>query len=293
MSDILIPSTYNYIAVFLTFNCNLACSCCINAYTGINRKREQLLGEEWVWALSRIVGRQDLPITIGGGEPTLHKDFYAIVNALHEAKLKSKIRSDLDLLTNARFNITEFMGCVSPEIFKRSAPYASIRVSYHPETMYKDIIIAKVRTLLDNGYRVGIWSVNHPHTQHHLSGFGKECDYRGIDFRLKEFLGMSHGKMYGTYKYEHSCDGKQYNKKVLCKTSELIIGPEGNVYRCHADLYEQREPIGNIMDEKFVIEDIYRPCGRYGECNPCDVKVKFDRYQIMGHTSVDITEVIC
>ena len=31
-----------------------------------------------------------------------------------------------------------------------------------------------------------------------------------------------------------------------------------------------------------------RPCDVYGHCNPCDIKVKTNRFQEFGHTSVQI-----
>ena len=48
----------------------------------------------------------------------------------------------------------------------------------------------------------------------------------GIDFRFKEFLGEYEGKLYGEYLYEGACD-KNFKKQVLCKTTELIMGPDG------------------------------------------------------------------
>ena len=37
--------------------------------------------------------------------------------------------------------------------------------------------------------------------------------------------------------------------------------------------------------------DEYRDCYVYGDCNPCDVKVKTNRFQQFGHTSVDIIDI--
>ncbi|MBI5232727.1 MAG: radical SAM protein, partial [Deltaproteobacteria bacterium] len=42
---------------------------------------------------------------------------------------------------------------------------------------------------------------------------------------------------------------------------------------------------------KFDIEDIFRVCHVFGHCNPCDIKVKTNRFQQWGHTSVEIKEV--
>ncbi len=112
----------------------------------------------------------------------------------------------------------------------------------------------------------------------------------GIDFRVKDFLGCYKNKLYGTYHYKDACL-KKIRKSCLCKTTELILAPNGKVYRCHSDLYEGREPIADILDKNFKIEDIYRPCNNYGHCNPCDIKVTTNRLQRFGHTSVDIIDI--
>ena len=285
MKEIKLPTSYNYIAVFLTFMCNLKCSYCINANDTIDRRRRLLSGQEWVNALDCITSRPDLPLTLGGGEPTLHPDFYFIVNELHD------LGHYMDLLTNSMFHVDVFMRQVGPEVFKRDAPYASIRVSYHPETMVAESVIYRVKKLLDKGYYVGIWSVDHPRYKGKIEEFAARCSKEGIDFRLKEFLGMYEGKLYGNYRYPGACRGDEAGK-VMCKTTELIIGPNGNVYRCHADLYLDHTPIGHIMDENFFVKDIHRPCNIYGYCNPCDNKSpKYNRFQEKIHCSIHITDM--
>ncbi len=278
--DIEIPEHYNYIAAFLTLSCNLTCSYCINRFGVLGAGRRHLTGEEWVRALNRIRSRPDLPITLQGGEPTLHKDFYYIVN---------NIREDLniDLLTNLQFDVHEFMERISPDRIKRDAPYASIRVSFHPEVMELEPLAEKVLVLQNAGYSIGIWGVMHPSQEKEILEAQAYCKGLGIDFRLKEFLGEYQGKMYGTYRYPGACD-KEFEKTVQCRTTELIMGPDGSVYRCHSDLYEGRTPVGNITDPAYRIEDIFRPCEVFGHCNPCDIKVKTNRFQVFGHTSVEI-----
>lgn len=76
-----------------------------------------------------------------------------------------------------------------------------------------------------------------------------------------------------------------------CKTTELIVGPTGDVYRCHSDLYESRTPVGHLADSEFDIEEVYKPCYIFGHCNPCDIKVKTNRFQEFGHTSVSIKDI--
>ena len=77
----------------------------------------------------------------------------------------------------------------------------------------------------------------------------------------------------------------------MCKSSELLIDPSGDRYKCHRDLYAKENPLGNILDENFEVEDKFIYCNQYGHCHPCDVKVKTDYKQELGHTSVEIKEI--
>src|SRR3989344_1651357 len=117
------------------------------------------------------------------------------------------------------------------------------------------------------------------------------CLDEGIEFRIKEFTGEYMGKKYGDYsKYPDSSFCSE-TKNCLCKTSELLIAPDGRVYKCHRDLYAEEFQIGNITFPEFEIEDTFRQCKNYGTCHPCDVKVKTDYKQKLGHTSVEIKDI--
>lgn len=43
--------------------------------------------------------------------------------------------------------------------------------------------------------------------------------------------------------------------------------------------------------KSFAELEKFRPCEFYGNCNPCDVKVKTDRFQVFGHTSCEIQHI--
>ena len=275
-----IPGSYNYIGVFLTLNCNLRCSYCINRFGSLARRGRMLTVSEWVRGLNRIMSRSDLPLSIQGGEPTLHPEFYQIING---------IRPDfnIDLLTNLHLDVDTFMAKIPPSRIKRQAPYASIRVSYHPETMNFAELKEKILKLLAGGYSVGVWSVDHPAWGMEIARARAECTRVGIDFRVKEFLGVYQGRKFGTYRYANAVDNNR-NCRVDCRTTELLIDPTGHIYRCHNDLYAGRLPIGNLLDSSFRIDESFRVCDHFGSCNPCDVKTKTNRFQQFGHTSVEI-----
>lgn len=280
MKDINIPKTYNYIAVFLTLACNYRCSYCINYFESGKFDKKAIGGKDWVKGLNRIVSRDDLPITLQGGEPSIHKDFIYILN-----NIKPGLK--IDILTNIQFDVDKFIKEVDPERLRRDAPYASIRVSYHPQVMDMDETFLKVLKMQESGFSVGIWGVIHPMQKDIIIDARERAQKIGIDFRTKEFLGDYNGSLHGTYRYEGACD-KKFRKKCLCRTTELIIGPSGAVYRCHSDLYEGRPPIGSILDPDFELRDIFRPCGWFGHCNPCDIKIKTNRHQVYGWNSVKI-----
>ena len=287
-----IPDSYNYLSAFLTMRCNLNCSFCLNAFDKTFKRDnfEELSGKEWVEGLNKIQSRKGVPITLGGGEPSLHNDFIYIINNL-------KHELEIDILTNLSWGkkgIERFILKVNPERIRRESPYASIRVSYHPEQMGDGKkLVENSKRLQDAGFSIGIWSVLYPSSKQ-LSAINQmqfRCKDAGLDFRLKEFTGEFKKELYGDYsKYTNSAF-QENTKKCLCKTSELLIGSNGDVYRCHRDLFSKEFPIGNIMEETFRIREEYIPCEKYGQCHPCDVKVKTNYKQELGHTSVDIKDI--
>lgn len=271
MKSIILPVDYNYIGVFLTLRCNLNCDYCINKQSKLI-VREELSGRDWIKGLSRIRTRSDLPITLQGGEPTLHKDFYAIAGYFEDTK-------HFDLLTNGSFDVDEFINWIMPDLFNRQAKYANIRFSYH-KNMNATALAIKVWNLQKEGYSVGVWGLSNNDNREIKS----LCAGLNIDFRVKEYLDKSHG----TYKYPEGLSNKL--KRVLCKPSELLIAPDGLIYRCHSDLYAARNPIGYILDKEIKFPD-YLLCDYFGDCNPCDLKLKTNRFQEYGHCSVEIKEI--
>jgi len=277
MNKIGLPKSYNYIAAFLTLRCNMSCPYCINRF-GEMHKYTEMSGDDWVRGLSRIETRPDLPITFQGGEPTIHPDFFDIVTLLHHGQY-------MDLLTNGLFDIDEFIEKVDQLAFKRPSPYANIRFSFHKDTDAMGLSM-KVWYLQRHRYSVGIWGLDHPNMKERNKSMANLCKWMGIDFRIKEYLDDTHG----TYKYPDAIIGAAF-KTVLCRPSELLIAPDGRIFRCHSDLYAGVNSVAHITDEVVEIKDEFRPCDRFGECNNCDVKQKFDRFQAPNHTSVEIKDI--
>ncbi len=271
-----------YIGVFLTFHCGYSCSYCLNRHGDLTHCKE-LTAAEWIEGLNRLRIEREwmVPITLQGGEPSMHEGFAEVINGL---------RYDfyLDLLTNLDFDVDDFMGRVPPALWcQRNVPYPPIRVSYHPECVDLNILLAKALKMQLGRYPIGIYGVEHP--MFDLDEIKRLCEHLKIDFRTKEFLGMHEDKIYGTYKYPEAVSG--VFKKVFCKMTELLIAPDGNLHRCHRDLYSGENPLGNLMDDDLKIEFKFRECENFGSkngCNPCDVKIKNNRFQEFGTCSAEI-----
>lgn len=352
LPDIKIPDFVQYIGVFLTLDCNLNCSFCINEpdQSGDRRKyfsqtgtKKRLSPAQWAAGLSRLNSSNDLPITLQGGEPTVYSypsekhAFYKIFSNLHTSQ-------KFDLLTNLQFNPEEFVDRMNGnlDLFLRKAPYPSIRVSYHPIEMDRaakgrgiENIIEKALELKKLGFKIssdksisdfGVYMVAHQDNLPYEKKARELCYKNGIPFELKEFLGPLEDNAYsGTYKYPFSTNYRgAKNISCECRTSEVLIAPNGYIYRCHHDLYTSASqllplpepdttffpewkdaiksakikypPVAHILDPELQFEYSFRPCTAYGKCIPCDTKVKNNRFQSLNdkgvaHTSVDIRKV--
>ena len=277
-----------YCGLFLTYQCATHCDYCLNRHHGVIQNNSGMLPAMcWVSFLNSLELPPDLPVTLQGGEPTSHPGFYTLVN---------EVRSDIkmDLLTNLSFSVDEFIANVPLWRFGRESPYASVRISYHHQFSDPEEITRKSLKLMNAGYRIGVYGIKVPDQQKlkAIEEFGRTCNNKGIDFRMKEFLGVWQGRCYGNFKYTGAVCGDT-RKHCLCRTSELLLAPDGSIYRCHSELYQHRNPISSIFDGNCngQILKKFRPCHHFGDCNPCDVKIKTDRYQHFGHTSVEICEI--
>ena len=168
----------NYISAFLTFRCNMHCSYCINHY-GDFRPRKEIDAYKWGEILKSLPNRDDLPITLGGGEPTLHPGFFTLLYELENQGKK------VDLLTNGMFDVEEFISLTSPGMFRSGAPYASIRFSFH-KTTNEEKLVKKVLMMQKAGYHVGIWGIGHPNMAERNKDLAAVCLRKGIDYREKE-----------------------------------------------------------------------------------------------------------
>jgi hypothetical protein len=283
-----LPDSLNYVGVFLTLECNLRCSYCINdpQQTGqrdvlfpikSNSLRNCLSPSEWARALNRIPYRQDLPITLQGGEPMLYWKSKGLGIILSETP------HYFDLLTNFALKPDVFFNSLNGQQRKlvRDAPYPSIRVSYHSDEMNRawhgngfTELVKRCEALRDFGFCVspvkaesdiGIYMVAHPENRVTAE---MESTYAGrVHFEAKEYLGMHDGKLYGHYLYPFSTDliAAGIHPQTLtceCRTSELLVDPLGFVWGCHFYLYQSWVAGGPVQAFKELEAEGFR----FSEC---------------------------
>jgi hypothetical protein len=278
-----LPPSYNYIGAFLTFRCPFNCSYCINKMQNAPvLQYEPVSGAQWINFFERLE-TGDVPITLQGGEPGSHPDFLDIVE--HTSRF-----AQIDILTNLAFDLREFCIRIDPALVNREAPYAPIRVSYHPEQFSLEYITKRVRYLVGAGFRVGIYGVTHPSQLEEIRHAQKVCNDLGLDFRTKPFLGWYQDRLHGEYAYPEACAGPP-GRSCECAPSELLIAPDGSIHRCHNFLYQRRASLSNMNDATIELTEAYLPCPHFGLCNPCDVKVKNNRFQQFGHVSAKIRNI--
>jgi hypothetical protein len=279
MDKIEIPSEINYAEIYFTLRCNFQCAYCINHLNSAERKKKELPAEKFIEGANRI-NWKELPLTIGGGEPTLRKDFYDLVNGLNPS-------IKIDLLTNCNFDIDTFIYKMSPTRFSsKEDAYKAIRVSYHPSMSKPEALIKKVSILQDAGYSIGIFGINHPLNLHANIQMSELARKSRVYFFIKDFLGEYNNKLFGYYKYPEGLDS--IKKIRQCRIQEILIGPNGYIYRCHRDLYLDEHRQAYFPDPNLKLDYKFTTCPNFGECNPCDLKLKTNRFLEMGSCSVEI-----
>lgn len=279
-NKIYVPTHFNYVGIFLTLACNLKCSYCINHLSGPAQRVKLMGANEWRNFFQRLVMPQTVRLTLQGGEPSIHPHFYEIVNSIPD-------HIDVDLLSNAQFDAEEFCEKINPKKFKPHEKYPAIRISYHPETMDLEMTLEKVKLLAAHGYSIGIYSVLHPSQCEVIENVSRRCEELGIFFKTKEFLGVYNSRIYGEFKHKDAVFSKKLSA-CECKTSEFLVSPTGASYRCHSDLYNAINSQGAVSEDSFTVASDFKYCDQFGNCNPCDIKIKNNRFQQFGHTSVEI-----
>jgi organic radical activating enzyme len=285
LKEVVLPLDTDYIGIYLTNRCFLACPYCITNHNEkfINIKTfRELEPQEWIDALNRLQLPPGIPLTFQGGEPFIYQGIWDLLE---------NVRHKIDILTALPPHVTveNFRKLRTLDWNKRPAPYPTIRVSFHNGQNDYQQLVDRIKGLQEV-VSIGLYHIEHPAYPQLTEEIRAYAKKQGVEFRTKEFLGVYNDKVYSRYKFPDACLGRISRRHVQCRNTVFPIGPDGTIYRCHADLYGIRGElaVGHVLDPELKLEHKHRDCSNYGMCSPCDVKVKTNHLQQYGYTSINI-----
>lgn len=224
-----------YIA--LTFRCNLNCPYCVaKAHLGNNLTRKELSGKEWV----RIINRYDRDVHFTGGEPTLHKDIWYILQ-----NIKPSLQVKLN--TNMTFDVDEFLDKVKRPVY--------LCASYHPVSGPPQKIIDRILKLK----QVGKWDL---YSEIHAVGLNvnatREFEEAGIKLTVNPLFTLP--------------KKDTATKRVLCKHYGFVIGPDSIKRTCHSKMWRGLGLQENLVTGRLKGAPTITKCNDYPFCSECDFR---------------------
>ena len=246
------------------YACNFKCPyCTIHA---MKRKGNVLASREnWVSAFNRL--KPDI-MDITGGEPFLNKNLIDIINGLS---------CRIGLTTNLSQPILDFVEKVSP------SKVVSMTLSYHPSqsAITQEQFVGKVLLLANRGFKVTVNFVAFPEQMFLIPAAKGLFEGMGVRFHVDPYAQDNQGRFQYSAKEMNFLSQfvekdrefriKQVEKEVNCSAGRdyIQVDPDGFAYRCMTLHLMTGEPIGNILDESFKLndDDICRMADLCGGCD--------------------------
>ena len=230
--------------IYLTLECNLSCRYCVNEHNPAeSRALDYSLrrGEEWIRAINQI-GR---PVIFTGGEPSLHPDFFTILDGIRP-------EIEVAVFTNFSFDPHEYVRRVHRPV--------TFFGTYHPVSGPPDAFLKTIETLREkNAFRGYIHTVE----------WDKQKRY--LDRSREAFLRVGWDPVRDRDQYTLSdCASMKFRRTVHCSREIILIAPDGTRYLCVSKLLRQANPLENIFEAPLRKGVVSRLCQDYGFCAPCD-----------------------
>ena len=230
--------------IYPTLECNLSCPYCVNEQGTVCASKSlfaQKSPEEWSRAINRI-GRG---VVFTGGEPTLYRGFYHLLNLIDE-KIK------IILYSNLNFNAEEFIDEVQREIV--------FYLSYHPSYGSHYTFIENYKKMLEAGrYQLTVHAILWMKQKKFIREVKRDFNKSGIPLILDS------DQMPGFA----GCQQK-FRVKARCRKHIILIAPDGTRYQCVSKLIRQVDPRENIIDVELQRKELDTLCNDYGFCAACD-----------------------
>lgn len=220
--------------VFPTFRCNLNCSYCANmSFLDRGATKKEIDGKTWI----EIINRCGRDVDFSGGEATLHKDIWYILQNI-------KPSLQVKLCTNLTFNIDEFLAKVKRPVY--------FCASYHPDSGPLQKTIDRILKLR----RAGKWdNYGNIHTVGSNDKAVGEFAEAGIKLTAKRLIPQKK---------------KENTKKVLCKHYDFLIAPDGRRCTCYSKMCRGLGMRENLVTDKLEGTPIITECNDYPYCADCD-----------------------
>jgi len=223
----------------------------------------------WVRHLNRLVTRNG--IVFAGEEPIRYAHFYDLLTGL---------RRDLpiEICTRLGFDVSEWLARVSPDRFDAARLTPTLRVRFDPRTMDAETTIERALLLQGAGFQIGLRAVLVPRLKASALTAAERGRRAGLDFTTEPFVGVLDGRLFGQFRYRNACRGRSEvpspeHRRVLCRSRQLIVSPNGSLFGCHHDLIAGGPAMGRLSDERPRLAVAFHPCAAFGSCDPRDVAV--------------------
>ncbi len=242
--------------IYPTLRCNLKCNYCVNTYNPDNCKNhnyKEISSQEW---LNIIKKSRCKTVVLTGGEPTLYKEFYKLINSIPE-KIEIKIYSNMTFDANSL-------------ISKIKRPITFLG-SYHSSCKSITNILNCITII----------------SKHNISGTLHIIDTPENKNVIKESKEIFGNKIPSNWSFSIDADQRELypsakgncQRKVICSRDIIIVAPDGIRYPCIAGLTSQRWALEDLKKEKFSPDRFSITCDNWGSCAPCDGigknKIKF------------------
>ena len=240
LREIRIDIKYGKIAeiphITLSLTCNLRCPYCANGkyYNKSNMGYKEKSIDYWIQRINKMKSKA---IIFTGGEPSLFRDYFEVINNIHQKSI----------IIYSNLSIKNFEKGI-----RQLKKKCSWLLTYHPGGGADLSLLLKNINLLRK-YKQTF----------RLTAVSVDKYLKMYDSRSRNLLNKYNVKLYfkgfmGEQNVSH--------RKVECRVKRITYAPDGNRYHCmYGIIMKQPEYIVNHERVESIMI-----CDKYGECAPCN-----------------------
>lgn len=232
----------------------------------------------WIRHLNRVVAQT--PVVFAGEEPALYSGFYTLLEGLRPDM-------DIEIETALGFDFDDWLQRVPPERFDAARPAPVFRARFDPRSMDADEAIERALLLQGAGFSISLRVMLVPTHKAEALGAAERARAAGLDAATEPFFGRVDGRLFGQYTYRSACLGAHH--PVTCRSTQVLIAPDGGVFGCHHHLLAGVPPVAWLSEDHARLALPAQPCDAFGDCEPRDVAVTVDQRGHLVRPPVEIT----